>query len=743
MARAMLIESKQPKFLWTYAVMAAAHIRNRMYCQRTKDTPYHMLTGKQPDMRKLHVFGSICYANNHQKTKLDPRSKKGIFVGYDKYSPSYLVYYPESNTVLKNGTVSFTERFDFNPSSPKSSSTKKNESEPYDDLDADNILRECDNLFSTPFDTYFNFNSRTVDELDDPIREEGIHDFAEDKQRVVDYEESGSSSRYPKRSRNPPERFQEQDFSKFVRDYCYKVSNLPSTYKQATRSTNVDDWQTAMETEMKALKENDVFSVVPLPKDKKLVGSRWVYSVKDKPDGSVLHKARFVAQGFSQEKGSDYSDTYSPTVKMGTVRMLIQFAAENQMPVHQLDVKTAYLNAPIDCEVYIRPPEGFSEENIGGKLMVWKLNKSLYGLKQSGRNWNIVLTNFFKSNGLQQSKIDPCLFVDEENATLIAIWVDDIIITASSDSLICSIKDLLKNRFKMTDLGLIKWFLGIEFEQSDKGISMCQSRYLKGVLERFDMQDCKPRTTPSELKLEDYDRPADNSTADITKYREMVGSLIYAMTCSRPDLAYIVTKLSQSLANPSQGDWITVKHVLRYIKGSYDKKLTYTKSQHGLKIVGFSDSDWASSVDRRSTTGYYFSLTEHGPPISWKSKKQHTIALSSCEAEYMALTAATQEAIFLKMLSKDFGLVTKEPIRINGDNQGSLLLAKNPVINERSKHIDIKHHFIREKYDDGTIDLTYVPTNDNIADLMTKPMSKGKLNYFNSSLFGQMNQVVS
>lgn len=409
------------------------------------------------------------------------------------------------------------------------------------------------------------------------------------------------------------------------------------------------------------------------------------------------------------------------------------------MPVHQLDVKTAYLNAPIDCEVYIRPPEGFSEENIGGQQMVWKLNKSLYGLKQSGRNWNIVLTNFFKSNGFQQSVIDPCLFIKQKEIgmTFIAVWVDDIIVTASSNSLICSIKDLLKSRFKMTDLGLIKWFLGIEFDQSEDGISMCQSRYLKGVLDRFHMKDCKPRTTPSELKLDDYDRPAENSAGDVTKYREIVGSLIYAMMCSRPDLAFIVTKLSQNLANPSQGDWITTKHVLRYIQGSLDKKLMYTKSQHGLKIVGFSDSDWASSVDRRSTTGYYFSLNQHGPPISWKSKKQHTIALSSCEAEYMALTAATQEAIFLKMLSKDFGLVTTEPIQINGDNQGSLQLAKNPVINDRSKHIDIKHHYIREKCNDGTIDLTYVPTNENIADVMTKAVSKGKLNFFDSSLFGR------
>ena len=209
------------------------------------------------------------------------------------------------------------------------------------------------------------------------------------------------------------------------------------------------------------------------------------------------------------------------------------------------------------------------------------------------------------------------------------------------------------------------------------------------------------------------------------------------MTCTRPDLAWVVTKLSQHLSKPTSKDWMMVKHVLRYIKGTMERKLRFNKSRKGLKLKGYSDSDWASSVDRRSTTGYLFSLNEDGGAISWKSRKQPTIALSTCEAEYMALVATTQEALFLKTLTKDFGLSSHEPISLYGDNQGAISLVKNPVTHEKSKHIDIKFHFIREKFSAGLIQINHVPTGDNVADLMTKPSTQVKLNHFHNTMFGE------
>ena len=764
MARGMMIESGISRNLWSYAVMAAAHIRNRMYCSRIDDTPYHMLTGKKPSISKLHLFGSVCFAYTQQKKKLDPRCTEGLFVGYDKYSPAYLVYFPDTNTIGKFGTVSFTERYGASKSD-KSSQPQLASDE--DDIPFNTVIsfynqqsqtQYSDAIQPAQYETNLlptmdaEFNEMIADEnYETPL----LRNTFKESEPVTNEE----THRYPQRTRQRPQHYTDSpsthgnamgmrshtDFANCIRDSCHRISETPPSYSRAVTDKDADQWQLAMESEMSSMKDNDVFEVVPLPKGKKVVGSRWVFSIKDNPDGAVIHKARFVAKGFSQVEGSDYTDTYSPTAKMETVRMLMQFAIENDMVVQQLDVKTAYLNAPIDCEVYVKQPQGFEvQPRENSAVLVWKLKKSLYGLKQSGRNWNIVLSHFFNSKGFTQSKVDPCLFVrlDNSGKVYIVVWVDDIIVAGTTE-IVTQIKDILKTRFKMTDLGNISYFLGIEFHQSAGQITMSQSHYLKGVLKRYNMENCKPRSTPSEANLDVYASESDDSVhspspEDVTRYREIVGSLVYAMTCSRPDLTWIITKLSQHLACPTQADWMIITHVLRYIKGTLNQKLTFRKSQNGpLQLLGHSDSDWASSKDdRKSITGYCFTLNPAGPIIAWKSRKQPTVALSSCEAEYMALTNATQEAMFLLYLTRDFGQKSRLPIMIMGDNQGSLDMVRNDISNDRSKHIDIKHHYIRDKHREGLIDTKHVSTNNNIADLFTKPATKLKLVAFTEKLFG-------
>ena len=224
--------------------------------------------------------------------------------------------------------------------------------------------------------------------------------------------------RYPLRNRNTRKHFDDYSRSS-VADLCLKVSDVvPVTYSQAVKSEDSQLWQKAMDSEMESLKDNNVFTVIPLPNGKKAVGGRWVYSLKNNPNGDVAHKARFVAKDYAQVKGSDYSDTFSPTTKMTTVRMLMQVSADHELVVHQLDVKTAYLNAPIDCEVYTIQPEGYKETKDGMNL-VWKLNKSLYGPKQSGRNWNLVLSEFFQQNGFKQSEVDACLYFKHGESVII------------------------------------------------------------------------------------------------------------------------------------------------------------------------------------------------------------------------------------------------------------------------------------------------------------------------------------
>ena len=273
-----------------------------------------------------------------------------------------------------------------------------------------------------------------------------------------------------------------------------------------------------------------------------------------------------------------------------------------------------------------------------GEEFVCKLKKSLYGLKQSGRNWNNMLDSYLKSEGFDQSHADPCMYrrVTNDGTVIVLIWVDDLIIATSNDGLMVQVKESLANRFKMKDLGPLSWFLGIEFKCQEGSIEMNQTKYLESVLKRFNMSECKPKTIPCDIGS---NKPEDSSEelADCTLYREIVGSLIYCMTATRPDLCYVVTYLSQFMSKPTKVHMGIAKRVLRYIKGTIDQSVIFTKSDEPVKLYGYCDADWASEVDRKSITGYAFRLTPRGPLISYKSRKQQSVALSTCEAEYMAI----------------------------------------------------------------------------------------------------------
>jgi hypothetical protein len=539
----------------------------------------------------------------------------------------------------------------------------------------------------------------------------------------------------PMRERNPPPCL--KDYACAHVDHAFNVKVVPNSYNEAVaEGEESSKWKDAMQEEMNSLVENEAFEIVSLPENQSTIGGRWVYALKTDPSGNTIYKARYVAKGYSQERGLNYFDTFSPTAKITSVRTLMQIAAQQDLKVHQLDVKTAFLYAPIDCEIYMDQPKGFEQVGENGEKLVWRLRKSLYGLKQSGRNWNSLLHNLFEENQFQQSNADPCLYHKVGPKVFILVWVDDILVATKACDSMKSVKDLLKDKFKMKDLGPVSWFLGVQFSQSVNGIEMTQSHYLQGILKKFGMDQCRPRYTPCELKPS-IDTPVnqDDVEEDNRKYREIVGSLVYAMTTTRPDLSWIVTKLSQHLVSPGHSDWTMLKHVLQYVKGTIDYKLNFQKSDDVLCLRGYSDADWGSSDDRKSTSGYYFSLSSNGPAISWKSKRQPTVALSSCEAEYMGLAMATQEAIFLRTLMKDFGLNSESPVQLQGDNQGSIALVKNPVHHNRSKHIDIKFHFVRDTYSKGIVDITYVGTESNVADLMTKAVSKAKLDKFQGMLF--------
>ena len=365
--------------------------------------------------------------------------------------------------------------------------------------------------------------------------------------------------------------------------------------------------------------------------------------------------------------------------------------------------------------------------------MYCKLNKSLYGLKQSGRNWNNILHSHLIEEGFTQSLSDPCLYTRNTDVVtmIVIIWVDDIIIGCNNDDVRDRFKERLSQLFSMKDLGQIAYFLGIQFEREGNFVTMHQSQFIKKILQKFGMENCRPRSTPCEINA---NKPCENEgsePADSTLYRSIVGSLIYLMTATRPDLCYVVTRLSQHMSSPTLDDFTRAKHVLRYLKNTADQGLVYKKSSEPPKLTGHCDSDWGSSDDRRSITGYCFGLSSDESIISWKSKKQHTVALSTCEAEYMSICAAVQEGKFLtQILSEMLPQTEGSKFDLYCDNQGAIALSKNPVQHQRSKHIDIKYHFIRSEVQNETLNLMYVPTGDNIADVFTKPVSRVRLDKF-------------
>lgn len=747
MGRCLLLEKGLPKTLWPYAVQTAAHIRNRCFNDRTQNTPYFLLTGKKPDLSKMWVFGSDCYAYRHDHSKLDSRSDKGIFVGYSRNSPAYLVYHPQTRKVSKHRLVKFITK----------SSVEQETQTDDDDYEIPRYTEKiCDiknkNEKSQSEGQVIDANNEVTNTGDKDKSKENDH--TETKMNENDENTAGTSTEtyqerhYSERERRAPKYLEDyvtcskDKMTNVGVDSCYRaVFGLPQTYREAIMSPEASRWEQAMKEEMSSLKENDTFELVTLPKDKNTVGGRWVYALKENADTGKIFKARYVAKGYKQTEGIDYHETFAPTANLTSVRALMQIAVQNDFSVHQMDVKTAYLHAPIDEEIYLDQPEGFEELSKTGGKLVCKLRKSLYGLKQSGRNWYKLLNDHLEQNNFERNQVDHCVYRKqiESDTIIVIIWVDDLIIAASSVDQLNKFKETMKSQFNMKDLGQISNFLGIQFEQKEGEIKMSQEKYIAKMLERFGMSDCKPRATPNELKMECNKNVEENNTEleNPKDYREIVGSLIYAMTCTRPDISWVVSKLSQSLAKPTVQDLVAAKHVLRYLKGTSHYELCFKKSDEALSLTAFSDSDWASSVeDRRSTTGYCFSLTKQGPAISWKSKKQPTVALSTCEAEYIGLANTTQESLYLMQLMNDLDSNVYNCTTIYGDNQGAIALSKNPVHRSRCKHIDVKYHFIRDVLKAGRINIKYCPTETMVADILTKSVTKVRILQFKSVLFG-------
>ncbi|PKU62931.1 Retrovirus-related Pol polyprotein from transposon TNT 1-94 [Dendrobium catenatum] len=490
--------------------------------------------------------------------------------------------------------------------------------------------------------------------------------------------------------------------------------HIPKSVKEAFQH---DHWKQAMLQEFNALQKQCTWSLVPIPPGTTVLGSKWIFTTKLDPNGKVSrYKARLVAQGCSQEFGINYKETFSPVAKMVTIRMLLTVALNSNWPVTQLDVSNAFLHGELQDEVYMKQPRGF-EDSLHPRH-VCKLHKSIYGLKQSPRQWFQKFTNFLMTLGFTFSKADPSLLMfNKDNIHLfILIYVDDILITGNNSGKITETLQCLQTEFNLKQLGNVSLYLGIQVIKTNSGYFLHQSHYAYDLLCTAGFSDCKPSPTPSVTKLPvNLD---ETPYADPQQFRKLAGSLQY-LSITRPDIAFATNAICQHMHHPRNCDFQAIKRLMRYIKGTLSFGLPLITGD--LSLRSYTDADWAANpTDRKSISGF---CTFLGPNlISWSVKKQTTVARSSTEAEYRALSSATTDTLWLRRLATDFNIPQLTPTTIYCDNMSSIALAHNPVFHARTKHIEIDYHFISGHIQQGNITVTHIASEDQISDILTKSL---------------------
>ena len=443
-----------------------------------------------------------------------------------------------------------------------------------------------------------------------------------------------------------------------------------------------------------------------------MIGSRWIYKYKLGTPGveEPRFKAHLVAKGYAQREDIDYHEIFAPVVKHVSIRILISIVVQENLELEQLDVKTAFLHGELKEKIYMTPPEGYESQFKDDE--VYLLNKSLYGLKQAPRQWNEKFDKYMAEIGFVRGSYDNCAYtkvLPDGSRIYLLLYVDDMLVAAKNMEAVVELKKELSLRFEMKDLGAAKKILGMEITRN-RGTGelwLSQEGYLSRVLETYNMTEAKHTVTPlgAHLKMSAATQDQISEDEEYMKsipYSNPVGSIMYAMVGTRSDLAYPLGVVSRYMRNPIKNHWLGVKWILRYIKGSLATKLCYKKSDD-FKIVGYCDADYAADPDRiRSISGLVFILG--GNTISWKSGLQRVVALSTTESEYMALTEAVKESVWLKGLMMEFGYDQKA-VEIHCDSQSAIAHSKNNVHHERTKHIDVKYHYIRDVISDGAVEV--------------------------------------
>ena len=517
----------------------------------------------------------------------------------------------------------------------------------------------------------------------------------------------------------------------------------PQSYREAMASPDRERWVSVMDDEMNSIEQKEVWELVrraDLPVGTNILPVKWVYKIKTDANGVIeKFKARVTPKGFRQKEGKDYFEVFARTGMYKTMRFGLSLAAKWDHELVQLDVPTAFLNADLEEEVFMEVPEGYRDGKDG---MVYRLKKALYGLKQAPRNWYIMVSKFIAEEmQFLPCVSDPCLFYRRSRSgrlMLIFLFVDDFQCSFHRDDLEewTKLKETLIERFGTKDMGNSEWILGMRIVRDRKAgtIALDQELYLTKALEKYGFAQCRTAPTPEVVGAAHQEpTPQLMEPTDKQRYMEIVGTLMYAAISTRPDIMHAVYYLAAFMLDPRTKHMDAAERVLRYLAGTRALGLVFGSrngatigdsrghSQVHVDVCAYADADWANNKDdRRSVTGWVAKI--NGDPVSWSSKKQRTVALSTCEAELYAEAAAIQEVLWLRGIVKELGLRTDLASVVHGDNQSAIAVSKNGVKGERTKHVDVKYHFVTETIDRGDVKLEWVPSSEQHADIFTKAL---------------------
>ena len=509
---------------------------------------------------------------------------------------------------------------------------------------------------------------------------------------------------------------------------CFQLSISPSieaapqTFEEAMKSQDSAFWKEAINDEMDSIIGNDTWVLVDLPPGSKPIGCKWIFKKKMKVDGTIdKFKARLVAKGFTQKGGKDYFDTYAPVARISTIRVLLALASINNFIIHQMNVKTAFLNGVLNEEIYMKQPEGFILP--GHERKVCKFIKSLYGLKQAPKQWHEKFDEIVVSNGFKIHESDKCVYSKFANhrGVIICLYVDDMLIFGTDEETIIQTKLFLSSKFDMKDMGVADVILGIRITWNDNGLVLSQSHYIEKILKKFNHYESTPVSTPYDSNIKLYKNTG--RAVNQLEYARAIGCLMYAMTSTRPDIAFAVGRLSRYTSNPSHIHWNAIYRVFKYLKGTINYVIHFTGFPSVLE--GFTDASWITERDdHTSTTGWIFTLG--GGAISWGSKKQTCIPDSTMASEFVALASCSKEAEWLRNLLIEMPTWPKPmpPVSIHCDSQATLSRAYSQVYNGKSRHIGLRHSYVRQLITDGVITIDFVKSCENLADPLTKGLPR-------------------